>query len=297
MPRVTVRLAVLALLAFVLAPRPAMAAGEDEELFRQVKIGVFDQDWPAVLRGCEALLERFPASASAPRADYYRAVALSHLPGREADALKAYRRFVAGNPGEKVLVEEAWSAMFSVACGPRGALQAECAPLLREGLASRSEYVATLAAIRVSDQKDEELRRAALAVLKKAYERETDAEIRNQALIAILKIDPKQVPQPPATPRGSPPRAGGGTAKGPTLIRMTVYNKALKRYDVKVNLPVAFARMLVDALGEDQKQELQAGARQKGIDLDDIFEAIQKAGAGKLLEVEDTDSRIEIWIE
>ena len=78
---------------------------------------------------------------------------------------------------------------------------------------------------------------------------------------------------------------------------MTVFNKAERRYDVKVNLPVAFARMLVDALGESQKQELQEGARQKGIDLDDIFEAIRKAGAGKLLEVEDERARIEIWIE
>jgi hypothetical protein len=249
-----------------------------------------------VLQGCESLLERFPGSPSASKADYYRAVALSHLPGREAFALKAYRRFVAKNPGEKVLVEEAWSAMFSVACGPRGAVQAECAPLLREGLASRSEYVSTLAAIRASDQKDEELRRAALIVLKKAYDRETDPEIRNQALIAILKIDPRQVP-PPSAPMGSQRTTGGNQAKGPTLIRVTVYNKALKRYDVKVNLPVAFARMLVDSLGEDQKHELQEGARQKGIDLDDIFEAIQKAGAGRLLEVEDADSRIEIWIE
>ena len=78
---------------------------------------------------------------------------------------------------------------------------------------------------------------------------------------------------------------------------MTVYNKEEKRYELKVNLPVAFARMLIEAMGEDQKQEMQREARQKGIDLDDIFDAIEKAGAGKLLEVDDGRSHIEIWIE
>ncbi len=55
--------------------------------------------------------------------------------------------------------------------------------------------------------------------------------------------------------------------------------------------------MLIGALGEVQKQEMQREARQKGIDLDDIFDAIEKSGAGKLLEVDDDTSHIEIWIE
>ncbi len=60
---------------------------------------------------------------------------------------------------------------------------------------------------------------------------------------------------------------------------------------------LAFARLLIDAVGEGQREELRQEAREKGIDLDDIFEAIEKTGAGKLLEVDDEESRIEIWIE
>ena len=78
---------------------------------------------------------------------------------------------------------------------------------------------------------------------------------------------------------------------------MTVYNKQEKRYELKVNLPVAFARMLIDAVNEDQKKEMRNVARQKGINLDDIFEAIETSGAGKLLEVDDDTCHIEIWIE
>src|SRR5436309_1803090 len=161
-------------------------------------------------------------------------------------------------------------------------------------------YVSMLAAIHASDSSDRALRARALPVLKKAYAAQTDQEIRNEILIAILKVDPQQVPQSdapaptpsPAVSPGAPPRAGT-----PSLIRMTVYNKQEKRYDLRVNLPVAFARMLVEAIGDQERKELQHEAQRKGIDLDDIFRAIEKSGAGKLLEVDDDTCHIEIWIE
>ncbi|MBI1950695.1 MAG: hypothetical protein HYS34_04945 [Acidobacteria bacterium] len=78
---------------------------------------------------------------------------------------------------------------------------------------------------------------------------------------------------------------------------MTVYNKIEKRFELKVNLPVAFARMRVDALDEQDRQDMRREARQQGINLDDIFQAIEKAGAGKLLDVDSEESHMEIWIE
>jgi hypothetical protein len=285
------------LLALGLAP-PGEAAAEDD-LFRQVKVDVFDQNWAAVLRGCEEILARYPAGSSAPQAAFYRARALTRIPGREAEGLSAFKEFIAAHPRDKVMVEQAWAAVFSTACEPRGGSRPECLGVLKEALGSESRYVSTLAAIRASDTSDETLRRRALATLRKAYDKETDSEIRNEILIAILKIDPREVPSTNGSTPIVPPSATGKDAgkRTPSLIRMTVYNKQEKRYELKVNLPVAFARMLVEALGEDQKQEMQREARQKGIDLDDIFEAIEKSGTGRLLEVDDDTSHIEIWIE
>ncbi len=273
------------------------AAATEGDLFRQVKVDVFDQDWPAVLRGCEEILKHHPAGAPAAQASFYRARALTRIAGREAEGLEAFRNFVAGFPQEKVMVEEAWGAIFSTACRPRAASRAACSAALREGLADPSRYVSTLAAIRASDTGDQALRPRALAILKKAYATQTEPEIKNEILIAILKIDPKQVPQtdPSGPPSPSPRKLSA--AKSPSLIRMTVYNKIEKRFDLKVNLPVAFARMLVDALDEQDRQDMRREARQQGINLDDIFQAIEKAGAGKLLEVDGEESHIEIWIE
>jgi len=273
------------------------AAATEGDLFRQVKVDVFDQDWPAVLRGCEEILKHHPAGAPASQASFYRARALTRIPGREAEGLEAFRNFVAGFPQEKVMVEEAWGAIFSTACRPRAASRAACSAALREGLDDPSPYVSTLAAIRASDTGDQALRPRALAILKKAYATQTEPEIKNEILIAILKIDPKQVPQTDPSGPPSPPPRKLSAAQSPSLIRMTVYNKIEKRFELKVNLPVAFARMLVDALDEQDRQDMRREARQQGINLDDIFQAIEKAGAGKLLEVDGEESHIEIWIE
>ena len=292
--------ALLVVLALPWACAASAPAAPEEALFRQLKVDVFDQDWSAVLRGCEEILRRFPRGTAVAQAAFYRATALSHLPDRQAEAPAAYRRFLVDYPDEKVLVEEAWSDLFRLACDPRGRGGSECVTLLREGLDSRSPNVVTLAAIRASDVPDAGLRRRALPLLKRAYDRETDPEIRDEVLIAILKIDPKQVPQPMA-PRGvagAPADAARpGGKKAPTLIRMTVYDKKAGHYDLRINLPIAFARMLLDAVDEEQRRELRREAEKKGIDLDHIFQAIEKAGAGKLLEAEDEEGRVEIWIE
>ena len=275
------------------------ASSAEDELFRQVKVDVFDQDWTAVLRGCEEILARYPSGGSATQAGFYRARALTRIPGREADGVKAFKEFIVGHPGDKVMVEQAWAALFSAACEPRSLAGSGCAAILKNGLGSESSYVSTLAAIRAGDTTDADLRRRSLPILKKAYDTQTDTDIRNEILIAILKIDPKQVPSTEPAPPGGP-RVTPGTkrsGKSPSLIRMTVYNKQEKRDELKVNLPVAFARMLIDAVSEDQKREMQSVARKKGINLDDIFSAIETSGAGKLLEVDDDTCHIEIWIE
>jgi hypothetical protein len=283
----------LGLLVFLAACGPIVAGGE-EELFRQIKVDVFDQDWPSVLRRCDELLARFPSGTAAPQASFYRARALSRLPGREAEASAAFRQFIARHPGERLLSEEAWSAILSLDCDPRRPASHACAATLQEGLSSGSAFVSTLSAIRAADSREPALQRRALSVLKRALKTQSDPDIVNEILIALLKIDPREVPQAPAPPPGDPKTAAAGV---PTLIRMTVFNKQEKRYDLKVNLPVAFARMLIDSLDQEQQSDLRAEARKQGVNLDDIFQAIQKSGAGHFLDVDTAESRVEIWIE
>jgi len=274
----------------------ASAATSEEDLYRRMKVDVFDGKWPEVLSEAEELLARFPDGTAAPQAAFHRARALSRMPGREADATAAYREFTARYPSQALLVEQAWAGIFSLACDGRRRESPACVSTLSEGLASPLAYVSTLAAIRSSDTRDAPLRRRALAALKATLTTQSDADIRNEILIAILKIDPREVPQPTPAPRapGAKPSSPGDA---PSFIRMSIFNKAEKRYDLKINVPVAFAQMLVDALGEDEKNDLRDAARGRGIDLDDIFAAIQKSGSGRFLDVDTKETRIEVWIE
>ena len=280
------------------APAPAPAPAPDEALLLEVKIALYDGDWPAVLRGSESLLRRSPASPLAPQAEFQRARALAHLDGREAEAITAYRKFVREHPAERdrLLVDQAWSGLFSLACEGKRRATSGCSSMLHEGIADPSLYVSTLAAIRAADAGDPAVRREAVPILKRAYDLENDTEIRNEILIALLKIDPRQVPPPPAPQRArsAPPAA---VPPLPSLIKMTIYNKASKRYDLRINLPVAFAQMLVDALGQEERSALKVSAAKQGVDLDDIFQAIQKNGQGRLVDLDAPDTRIEVWIE
>ncbi len=271
------------------------SAGEDA-LMRQLKIDVFDQNWSAVLQGCDDLLARFPDSPARSQAAFYRTRALSRLAGREQEAIQALRAFLKSPPGDRLLVEEAWSSLFTIACAPDRRESAACRDVLRGGMADSLLFVSTLAAIRAADIDDRPIRRLALPLLKKAYETQIDVDIRNEILIAILKIAPGEVPAPRVGAGRLEPRASGRTGE-PTLIRMTVFNKTEDRFEIKVQFPVAFARMLIDALGEERKGDLRREARRQGLNIDEIFEAIQRSGLGRLLEVDTGEVKIEIWIE
>lgn len=272
------------------------AAATDEALVRQLKVDMFDEKWTVVLEGCDEHLSRFPNSPARNQVAFYRTKALSRLPGREAEAIDALREFLRGRPGDKLWVEEAWSSLFTVACEPGRGGTRSCREVLGQGLDNPAPFVSTLAAIRVADVDDDALRRRALPILKKAYHSQTDADIRNEILIAILKIDPDEVPAPNGPAPPSPPLRPGKEDE-PAFIRMSVFNKVEERFEVKVQFPVAFARMLIDSLGQQRREELRREAQRQGMNIDEIFDAIRRSGRGRLLEVDTEDSRIEIWIE
>src|SRR5215510_12504790 len=101
---------VAAALSLVLAPAVAGAPATEDDLFRQVKVAIFDQDWTQVLRDCDEILARYP------------------------EGVKAFREFVAAHPNDRVMVEQAWAAMFASSCEARGAPGSDCRALLKEGL-------------------------------------------------------------------------------------------------------------------------------------------------------------------
>src|SRR2546428_14023745 len=81
---------VAAALCLSLASALPGAAATADALFRQVKVDVFDQDWTAVLRGCDEILARYPSGSPAPQAPFYRAGRLTPCPGRARGGLTPF---------------------------------------------------------------------------------------------------------------------------------------------------------------------------------------------------------------
>lgn len=307
---------VLAIAAIVSLTAFFLAAGADEgELLRQIKSEVFDQQWDAVLTSCDMFIAQFPRSTTLPRAYYYKAQALEHLKGRENEAIAAYTDFLTRFPGEiGALKEDAILSRLSMASSLWLAGNRTQVGVILKGM-DESGYPRTYSAIQASKIDHAPARAKALPILKDCAEREADVEVKNECLLALLRIDPKsttELKQPPAPPsppghtdgpaRPGMPAAPGAPGAGPAggeakLIRVEVYDKVKKQVSVRVNMPLAFAQLLLDSLNEELREEISHGLQMKGLQLDRFWEAFKKGGKQTIVEIDDEEQHIKVWIE
>ena len=297
----------LAVLVIVALTAFFLAAGADEgELLRQIKSEVFDQQWESVLKSCDLFISQFPRSTTVPRAYYYKAQALEHLKGREQEAIAAYTDFLTRFPGETgALKEDAILSRLSMASSLWLAGNRTQVGVILKGM-DESGYPRTYSAIQASKIDHSPARAKALPILKDCAERETDVEVKNECVLALLRIDPKsttELRQPPAAPGGVPaPATPGtpGTAPGSgeaKLIRVEVYDKTKKQVSVRVNMPLAFAQLLLDSLNDELRNEISHGLQAKGLQLDRFWEAFKKGGKQTIVEIDNEDQHIKVWIE
>ncbi|HET9481373.1 MAG TPA: hypothetical protein VFP98_06420, partial [Candidatus Polarisedimenticolia bacterium] len=270
---------------------------------RQIKNDVFDQRWDAVLGSCDRFISSFTSSTALPRAYYYRAQALEHTKGREADAIEAYGTFLTKFPRETgALREDAVLSRMTMATSLCLKGDRRFTGVIMDGMDERG-YPRIFAAIQASKCQHAPARTKAVPILKQCAASEPDVELKNECVVALLIIDPRALPPtppaPPVVPRapGAPPASPApGDAK---LIRVEVFDKASNKVAVRVNLPIAFADLLLQSLGDELKPELERHLQTKfkGMDMQKMWDAIRKGGKQILLEVDIEDQKIKVWTE
>lgn len=284
---------------FGAAPAPAGQATE-EEVLRQIKTDVFEEAWEAVLEGCEKLIETYPGSPALARTMYYRAKALQNIPGREEEAVEAYGEFIEEFPEETLLREDAMINQMNLAKrlwlrGSKGTIRN-----LMDYLQERG-YPRIYAAIQISHLDNRPARARALPVLKECAENESDAEVRNECTLAILRIDPGELPvpapPPPPTTPSSPAPPGTAAQAEPKLIRLEVRDKATGKVTVAVNLPIAFAEALLASLSEFDQGQVMDELKRRHIDVNNLWKSLRTLGRQTLVQIETEEANIRIWLE
>jgi len=261
----------------------------EDELLRQIKSDVFDEKWDSVLSDSEKLIAAYPRSGSLARTYYYRAKALQHLPGREADAVTAWSDFIGKFPSEALLREDALISRMNLAKSLWLQGKKESIAILTKGL-EEAGYPKIYAAIQISHLDNKPARARALPVLQECARGDSNTEVRNECTLGILRIDPSAIP----APKPAPPAVAGAE---PKLIRLEVRDKKTGSLTVAVNLPIAFAEALLDSLSTIDRGRVVEELTHRHIDLDNLMRSLKAVGPQTLVEVETEDAKIRVWLE
>ncbi len=272
---------VLTVCLFVLSAGPSSIAGP-ESLLSEAQLAMFDGRWEQALERIRRLRTLEPSDAVLTSSYFYEGKALEKLERLE-EALRAYDRYLVRGNRDSALAEEAKASVIrlSVALyrdGRKGYINRAV-----EALSDRDRELAFLAALQISRLSDEELRRKAVAVLQRELAESKDPEVRNQASLALLRIDPRLL-DTTSTKAGNAPR----TAQGKNL-RLVL--KGTDGGELRLNLPLSLARLLLSSLPESARQDL----RREGVQPENLVQELSKAG--EILEVRTSEGLIRIWID
>jgi hypothetical protein len=275
------------------AVTPAIAAQDEGELLGQIKRDVFDQKWDGVLASCSLFIAQYSHSEDLSRIYYYKAQALEHGKGKEDEAILAYTDYLTRFPNETgALHEDALLKRISLATTLYLKGNKNHIGIILQGMDGKG-YPGIFAAIQASKLDHGPARAKALPILLRCANTETDPEVRNECLLGVLRIDPQkagQVTQPKDA--GGPPAAGNAR-----LIRVEVFDKLKNQVSVRVNMPLSFVDILLDSLGDELQQEIGEEMKKKGIQLDKLLESIKKNGPQTIIEIDNDEQHIKVWVE
>jgi tetratricopeptide (TPR) repeat protein len=264
-------------LCLATATLPAsMSPAQAEELLKQAKLAMFDENWSEALSHLNRLEDVYPSSEVFGQSTFYRARVLEKM-GQRVSALHTLERFLELSGQPEALVSEARFSLvrLSVELSRRG--NQAFLDRIRDGLGSSEPELQFYTAVQISFMSQEKLRKLAIPVLQQMRRQSNDAEIRNQATLALLRIDPKLLESDRSPPQGKRSLKVSIVEDGDEVFR--------------ISLPFSLARMLFSALPEDVKNRLL----EEGINPENLLRQLETAGT--VLEFKSEYEWVKIWIE
>jgi len=258
------------------------ASQPEETAFQAVKLLIFDEKWAEAVERLDAFLKQYPSSPLAAQAVFYRGRCLAQIPGRSEEAITAYESYLQLKSASPSLAEEAELAVIDlasdlVAKGKRGYINQ-----IESRLSSPNRVVRYYAAFKLSYFREKSLAQKSLPVLKEIVQEEKDAELRDRARIALLRVSPESLSQ----------LEEQSSLKKPLVLKIRVEKKGKKEPEVFITIPWSLADLALRAIPEKDKEKL----RQQGYDIERIIKDLNR-NKGQIIEIRDAETIIKIWIE
>jgi hypothetical protein len=252
---------------------------------RSAKELFFDRDYAAARQAWEGL-HQSGSGPDARRALYWMARCSESL-GEQERALHEYGAFLDEHPGDRLLAEEARTNRVGLATRLYKAGKKQYLSIVLNALGDANKSVRYFAALQLAGL-GPEVGRPAIPVLELILRDESDPDLVDRAKLGILRLDPQSLAQ------GTHARSSGAS-KAPSVkwLKVRVTPKGQSRPNLSINLPITLAELLFKSLPEDAQSELA----RKGFDETTFWSKVRDMGPSRLVDIEDEEQRIEVWVE
>lgn len=234
-------------------------AQDAENLLREAKLDMFDEDWGAALDKVRRIRDDFPESPIRSQAFFYEAKILEGL-DRYEDALVMYESYLSQTSSRSPLVDDATFAVVGLGVDLYQRGKTVYIDRTLEALEAENKDLRFFAALQLSYINDSNINRRAVPVLNKVKNNTRDREERNQATLALLRIDPDLL---------GPAQEDEKQASGTHLQLLIIENN---EEVFKISLPLSLARLLFSALPEEARLRLV----EKGINPNNLLDQLEK---------------------
>ncbi len=257
----------------------ALAAQADGSAFEKAKLLIFDKQWAAALAQLDEVIATSPGGRYYATALFYRGKCQEEL-GARKPAVESYERFIKNSAGSN-LAEEARISILDLAAALYQAGEKSYLQKILAMLDDENKVVAYYAAFKLSYLPERKAASQALPVLLSILEKEKDAELRDRARIAVMRLDPARL-------KGA---EGPGKNSGGKMLHIRILEGKNKQATVALNIPLALADLAIQSLSVEQKRALQ----KNGYNLDQVLARL--TGQGLKIEIQDENSVFQLWVE
>lgn len=255
---------------------------DDEELFQEAKILIFDKEWKQAQEKLDELLDEYPRSPYYAQALFYKGKCLLEQKEEDRFAIRVFQDYLERKDRNQKLVEEAEIAIIDLSFRLVERGRKPYAKEIEKRLSNPNRVVKYYAAIKMSFLEDVRIARQAVPVLQDILEKEESDDLRDRARIALLRIDPQSMDRAEKERPGSKGR----------ILHLVIKSLKGKGSGFEIAIPWALADLALGAIPDEAKEDI----RREGYNLDKIFRELNQF-SGKVFEIRSEDSLIKIWIE